>query len=65
MRKIKLSLERLAVESFEMVEEGGERHGTVQALELPPTPAQTCICSEPSCVPTNCAVLLSCVEHCS
>lgn len=64
MRKIKLSLEGLAVESFEM-EEGGERHGTVQALELPPTPAQTCICSEPSCVPTTCPVLVSCVEHCS
>ena len=65
MRKIKLSLEGLAVESFETVEEGGERHGTVQALELPPTPALSCICSEPTCVATNCQIWVSCVEHCA
>lgn len=63
MRKIKLSLDRLSVESFEIVETDDARRGTVQAF-APPTPALSCVCSEPTCVATNCQVWVSCVVHC-
>lgn len=63
MRKIRLSLDKLSVESFETVRVDDARRGTIQAF-APPTPAQSCICSEPSCVATGCQIWVSCVIHC-
>lgn len=63
MRKVKLSLETLQVESFETAASGAELRGTVAAHMPRPTPplietyyaGNTCECTlAQSCIQTNC-----------
>ena len=56
MRKVRLDIDRLAVESFEVVAGATDPRGTIQGnAASPPTPACSGICSYyQSCVVTIC-----------
>ena len=66
MRKMKLELDRLTVESFEMVAGATDPRGTIQGnAASPPTPACSGPCSFfQSCLAT-CGISCTCIESCN